>query len=399
MMTDDNRLFRATLLIAGTTIGGGMLALPISTGLGGFIPSVFMLLICWAVMLSTGMLTLEVCLWMKGERHEGEINFITMASHTLGNFGKWAAWGLYIFLFYSLVLVYTLGCGSRLALFFGLAPSFGPALFLAIFSPFIYAGARFVGLLNIPLTFGLMVCYFIFVWIGFSYVDQAKLSYVDWSQSLRALPVIFTAFGFHGSVPTLVRYVGWNGKTARRAIVLGSLIPLVVYIVWQWLILGIIPIKGNGGLTEALVNGHDAVQPLGKQLQMPSLYIVGQFLAFFALITSFLGVSLGLVDFLSDGLNLKRTRWGELFLCVLIFIPVLIVAMTYPGFFLIALDYAGGYGGALLLAMLPILMAWSGRYRMGYVSEWKLPGGKFVLVGLALFVIFEIYCATRLLII
>jgi tyrosine-specific transport protein len=67
-------------------------------------------------------------------------------------------------------------------------------------------------------------------------------------------------------------------------------------------------------------------------------------------------------------------------------------AFTYPYVFLEALGYAGGFGCALLLGLLPILMAWRARYYLGMNSKPQLPGGRIVLVLLILFVLFEIGC-------
>ena len=41
-------------------------------------------------------------------------------------------------------------------------------------------------------------------------------------------------------------------------------------------------------------------------------------------------------------------------------------AILNPGIFLSVLRYVGGFGVALLLALFPIAMVWSGRYRKGH---------------------------------
>lgn len=106
--------------------------------------------------------------------------------------------------------------------------------------------------------------------------------------------------------------------------------------------------------------------------------------------TSFLGVTLGLLDFLADGLNVSKTSKTKWWLTSLVFIPPLLVSLTNPRLFLIALDFAGGFGCALLLGLLPILMVWSGRYRLKLTSGYSLPGGKVLLSILILFVILEL---------
>src|SRR5690348_5175636 len=90
-----------SLLIAGTTIGVGMLALPVATGPGGFLPSVAIYLACWAFMLCTGFLLLEVSLWMPKDT-----SFISMADKLLGPLGRGIFWIVYLFLFVTVMIAH-----------------------------------------------------------------------------------------------------------------------------------------------------------------------------------------------------------------------------------------------------------------------------------------------------
>ena len=390
-MVDTAHKIKGTLLIAGTTIGGGVLALPVVTGIAGYVPSLLIYLICWMFMATTGLLFLELSL-----RLGKDANIITMAERTLGLPGKIAAWGLYLFLFYCLTLAYIVGSGDLLIQAFGnvipLKPWQGQLLFLMIFGPFVYAGARFVGHFNLFLMIGLGLSYLAFVFLGAPYIDTKLLMRSDWNYIWLALPITFTAFAYQGTVPTLISYLDHDVKSVRSAILIGSFIPFVVYIIWQTLILGIVPLKGPGSLLETLEAGQNAVYPLRNALNTSVVYVVGQYFAFFALVTSFFGVSLGLVDFLADGLNVKKTRMGKLLLCALIFIPPYLFALVHPHVFLMALDYAGGFGTSLLLGLLPVLMVWCARYRLKLEGPYEVWGGKRLLLLLVAFVIFEVVC-------
>lgn len=380
---------RGALLVAGTSIGGGMLALPVLTSLGGFVPSLIIYWACWMFMASTGLLFLEVSLWMKKES-----NIISMAKYTLGLPGQIIAWILYLFLFYCLTLAYIVGCGNLLVEFTGNAiPDWlGPFIFLILFAPLVYAGSSVVSRLNIFLMLGLGASFLGFVLLGWSHVDINLLKHQDWSKSILALPIAFTSFAYQGIIPTLMTDLQQDANKARKAILFGSALPFFAYVIWQWLILGIVPVNGPHGLAEALANGENAVYPLKFFLGTSSVYIVGQYFAFFALVTSFFGVTLGLVDFLADGLKIEKNPLGKLQLCTLVFIPPLIIAFMYPHIFLQALDYAGGFGCALLLGLLPVLMVWVGRYKLGLKNHCILPGGRPALLLLALFVFFELAC-------
>lgn len=383
------KTLQGILLIAGTTIGGAMLALPVVTGLAGFFPSMLVYLLCWLFMASTGLLFVELCSWM-----DKEANLITMARRTLGWWGTCVAWALYIFLFYSLILAYLVGSGDLVAQLFDERVSewVGAVLFAMVTAPLIFVGPRAVSPLNVLFMLGLGISYVLFIILGAPYVNHEMLAHHDWSQIFLGLPIAFTAFAYQGTVPTVFNFVERNVSRARTAVLVGSFLPFIAYIIWQWLILGIVPVTGEDGLLATLESGGNAVKPLKHFIQNPAVFLVGEFFAFFALITSFFGVSLGLIDFLADGLKIKRTTQGRVLLCLVLFVPPLTIAYVHPHLFLAALNYAGGIGCALLLGLLPICMVWSGRYRMGHTSEIVLPGGKKVLILLALFALFELAC-------
>lgn len=378
--------FGGALLVAGTTIGGGMLALPVLTSAGGFVPSLLLYVVCWLFMTLTGLLFLELSLQLE----EGA-NIVTMAERTLGLPGKVIAWGLYLFLFYCLTVAYIVGCGDILSQFLGhYIPRWaGPLLFLLIFAPFIYSGAKRVSYLNYYLMLGLGLFFFCFVFIGMPFVQIENLAHRNWELSLLALPIAFISFGYQGIIPTLVTYLHRDKQKITKSIWIGTLIPLATYILWQWLILGIIPYSGPNGLEEALANGRNAVYPLKDHLNIPYVYNLGQYFAFFALLTSFFGVTLGLKDFLADGLKIQKTPKGKLILVGLICLPPLAIAMIYPNIFLQALDVAGGYGSALLLALLPIVMIAKWRYNHPEAPT-IVKGGNIALAIMAAFVIFEV---------
>lgn len=390
-MKNYGSLFQGILLVAGTSIGGGMLALPVLTSQAGFVPSICLYFMCWIFMACTGLLFLEISFWMKGTA-----NILTMARRTLGPWGKMAAWGLYLFLFYCLTLAYIVGAGDLITFalkdYISLSEWQGELLFLLIFGPFVYAGTHLVGRLNIFLMLGLGISYLAFVVLGLPHVDNTMLLRTNWSFVWAALPITFTAFAYQGIIPTLVEYMHHDVRKTRLAIIVGSFLPFIAYVIWQWLILGIVPPYGEGSLQSALEKGQNAVQPLKNILNVPGVYVVGQYFAFFALVTSFFGVTLGLLDFLADGMQLKKSPKNKFWLCLLIFVPPFLFALIHPHIFLVALDNAGGYGCALLLGLLPILMAWVGRYHLGFQGEYRLWGGRWLLAVLLMFVFIELGC-------
>lgn len=380
-------VFGGSLLIAGTMVGVGMLALPVATGDGGFFPAVAIYLVCWLFMLCTGLLLLEVCSWMPKEA-----NLITMTERLLGPIGKSICWVVYLFLFISVMIAHVVGGGAVLSEICGHAiPEWiSTIIYVAIFSPIVYLGTKWVDKLNILLMTGIAITYFLFIAVSYEHVDSSLLVRSDWSKAWLALPVLFTAFTFQVIIPTLMTYMDRNVKKVRLSIILGTSIPLVVYLVWEFLILGIVPADGPNGLIEASKKGWNAIMPLKELLGNPIVFAIGKAFAFLTMTTSYIALALAYLDFLADGLKVKKTGIRKIMLCLAVFIPPTIVALSYPHIFIIALGYAGGFSCAILFGLFPPVMVWVGRYIKKQGHKPQVFGGKPFLTLLIVFVLIEL---------
>lgn len=371
--------------MSGTSIGAGMLALPIATGVGGFVPALLIYTVSWLVMTMTGILLAEASTALAGES-----NIISLANTYLGKKGKAFTWVVYLFLFYLLMVSY-ISAGGELwqGLFSFLSPQSAISLFTVFFALFVYWGTKAVDRINFLLVIGLIISYLFFVFLGFQHIDPSLLKVVRWSQSIFSFPIVLISFGYQGIVPTLTHYLNNDLQKVKKSIILGTTLTFVIYILWELLILGIVPLEGPGGLLHADALGQTAVEPLKNYTRAPLVYTVGRYFSFCAVTTSFLGVSLALYDFLSDGLKIVKKGTRKLFLAFLTFAPPLMISMLYPHLFIIALRYAGSIGGTLLLIFLPVAISYFGRYKS---EQWKIRpalfGGKISLYFLLIFVVF-----------
>ncbi|MBP7074500.1 MAG: tyrosine transporter [Rhabdochlamydiaceae bacterium] len=378
-----------SLLIAATMVGVGMLGLPVVTGPGGFIPATMVYILTWIFMLCTGLLLLEVCTWMPKEA-----NLITMTHRLLGPVGQTICWAVYLFLFFTAMIAHIVGGGStmrdliNLTFSVQISDSAAMIIYMLLFSPVVYLGTKSVDRFNLFMMMIVLITYFSFIFLSAGNVTLAHLSYVNWSQAWPALPVLFIAFTYQLIIPTLMTYMNQNAKKVRLSIILGTSIPLVVYLVWEFLILGIIPVDK---LIAAKAEGHTAVMPLKELLQNPWIFKIGTIFAFFVLTTSYVALALAFLDFLADGLKVKKEGFKKIALCFAIFTPPTIIGLIYPGIFITALEYTGGISCALLFGLLPPVMVWVGRYIKKYKEhDQQLKGGKLMLSVLMLFVFIEL---------
>ena len=380
------RVFSALCLVAGTCIGGGMLALPVATGISGFFPSTLMMALCWLAMTTSALLLLEVNLWMKEGAH-----FITMASTILGPVGKVVSWGVYLFISYASIVAYTAAGGTLVSHglnnFIGweLSKEWSCLTFIVFFGGIIYLGNRIVGRVNTILFVAMIGAYFALIGTGVSEVKGERLMHSHWPTSFLAIPLLLTTFSFQTMLPSLTPYLKRNVRVLRWAIVGGTTLTFIIYLIWQYMVLGIVPLSGPNSLIKALEVGEPITQFLREHVQSAWVSMFAEFFAFFALITSFLGMALGLHDFLSDGLKIPNKGKGKILLSLLIIIPTFIFAAYFERIFLLALDTSGGFGDSILNGIMPVLMVWIGRYVLKFPDEHRTPGGKPLLIAVFVF--------------
>lgn len=363
-----------------------MIGLPLLTGAGGFRPTVAMFVVSWLFALAMGLLLLEVNLWFTEE-----VSILSMADRTLGKIGKYFGGAMFISLFYSLMTSYVGGCGQLFSDFaqetlgIMLPEWVGGFIVSAVFGFFLYLGTHTADRLNRVLMGGLILSYLVLLVVGLPHVDRELLTYENWGATIYALPIMIAAFGYHNMIPTLTTYLKHNANVLRLTILIGSTIPLLIYLSWEWVILGMIPAEGPGGFSDALNQGDMVTRTLRHAVGSSWIVDVAEYFAFFAIITSFLAVALSFVDFLADGLRIKRDAKGKVLLCTLSLGPPFVCAVMYPKIFLAALSYAGGFGVPLLFGVLTGAMVWSGRYVKKFGGQHLLPGGKFSLLLVIVF--------------
>lgn len=388
-MEKKGSVIGGVLLITGSCVGAGMLGLPIITGLVGFYPSLLLFAIACFFMTSTALLVVEVDQWF-----EGRTNFITMVTSLLGPVGRVACWFLYLFLFYAILVAYIAGSGQHFAALFksSLPVWVGSVLFVILFGWVVYLGTRPVDLLNRGLMFAKILVYLILVGVGFQYVSPGLLTYVDVKYSFFALPLLIISFGFQNMIPTLSHYLGGDIKRIKQSIIGGALFTLLIYIFWQIIALGSLPIDGDNGILSSFKKGVDAAVALQNQVNSAWIGTFASLLAFVAILTSFLAQTLTLVHFLGDGMRIKHDGHKEnIGLCLLALVPPLVFAIINPSIFYKALNFAGGICAVVIFGVFPVLMVWRGRYFLDQEYDYRVRGGKpllGVLFFIAIFIVF-----------
>ena len=373
-----NKTVGSTLLVAGTMIGAGMLAMPLTSAGIGFCFTLVLLLGLWALLTFSALLFVELY-----QTAESDAGIGTLAEQYFSKAGRIVATAVLIIFLYALIAAYVSGGGSLLK---DLLPeSFGDKvsilLFTVIFGSFIIIGTHSVDKINRVLFFVMLAAFAIVLILMLPEIKFNNLmaTPIDNALIISASPVFFTAFGFHGSIPSLNKYLGGNVKALRFSILVGSAITLCAYILWQLSTHGLLTqneflqILKEDATLNGLVKATFAITGSNVIASAVKLFST------LALITSFLGVGLGLLECIED--LLKRSfnvTAGRISLGLLTFIPPLVFALFYPEGFILALGYAGQMF-AFYAVVLPVSLVWKAR-RTHTNLPYKVWGGNLTLI-------------------
>eukprot|EP00793_Prasinoderma_coloniale_P002847 PRCOL_00002329-RA len=345
---EPGSVWGATVLVSGTAVGAGVLALPAVTAPAGFVPSTAALVGCWAYMAATGLLIVEVNIATLCSVSEGGgTGIVSMARRTLGAPGTRFAWGAYVFLHYCLLVAYISRGGQAIEVATGLSPAVGGAAFAAAVGGACYfLQPKVLDGLNGALFAGVVGSFGVCLVAAGGQASAENLAHADWGAVTGALPVIALSFVYQNIVPTVVTSLEGDVAKIRTALLGGTAVPLVMFLLWEAAALGAAP-PGS------------AVDPL-RSLSEAGLGGFVETFSLLAVTTSFVGFVLGLSDFLADGLGLPTGRQPLPYALTLV--PPVVFAALQPDVFLDALDVAGTFGVLTLFGVMPAAMAYSERY-------------------------------------
>ncbi len=348
-----NKTLGASLLITGCCIGAGMLGIPVVTAAAGFYPSTLFFVLAWFFMTMGGLLLAKLVLSF----NKPDIHLLSMAEATLGRYGKLAAWILFAFLFYAIMTAYIIAAGVLVSDFTGItfhiaAIGLVTAMFFAIAK-----GVRLVDSLNRYLLLSMVACYVLLVVFGLPSVSFERLERANFSAAWASLPLLVICFGFHNLIPSLATYLKQDYKALRKAIIIGSLTSLAIYLLWEFVIFGLVPDSSISEWVEAEEKGELVTQVLADTVGSKSVVAFVRGFSFLAIATSFLPVAFSFLDFLKDGLKEVHKRASSKSLALVVLVPPLLLSLSDPQLFLEALDFAGGICAVSIFGIMPALMA------------------------------------------
>ncbi len=387
------------MIIAGTAIGAGMLANPTATSGVWFLGSVLVLLYVWLCMYLSGLMLLEATLHFP----QGA-SFHTVVRGLLGPGWSLVTGFTVAFVLYSLTYAYIFVGGgltqNSLVTISGwlteqpvtISRELSAVVFLLVLATSVWISTKVVDRFSTVLIGGMLVSFFLSTGSLLQSVslevllDSAVAGESNyWRYAWAALPVCLASFGYHGNVPSLVSYYNKQAQPVARSILWGSLLALGIYLLWQLAVQGNLPraefapvIAADGDVTALLagLNNYVTTDAVARFLNA---------FAFMAIASSFLGVTLGLFDYLRDLIGLADTPFGRLKTAAVTYVPPLLACLLFPTGFVKVMGYVG-LMAAIWAALIPALLVRASRKRYPNAA-YQVKGGAWLVGFVVLFAV------------
>ncbi|MFV0449896.1 MAG: aromatic amino acid transporter [Vibrio sp.] len=383
-MKNNPSIIGGSCIIASVCVGAGMLGLP-SAGAGAWT--------IWSlVAIAFTMIMMTVSGWMLLEafkRYDLKVSFDTVTKDMLGskinhinNLAVYFVGGI-------LLYAYTTSAGLILQGVLDINNKIASILFVVVFSIFVWHSTRAVDRISVVLiafmglsfAFGVSgLAANIDVSILFDRINEES-SYAPYAMAM--LPVALTSFGYHHSVASMRSYYGCENR-AKQAILGGTVIALTLYFLWMISIYGNLPRTEFGPVIEQGGNVEALLAALGGAIDSDKVSNAINAFSMAAILSSFIGVGLGVFDFLADFFKFEDTKQGRTKTWLVTFLPPLVLSLLFPFGFVIAIGYAGA-AATVWACLTPAFLARKSRSMEGGHEGFMAPGGNAMIATLIVF--------------
>ncbi len=285
-MPKSHHLYEAIATLVGATIGAGILGIPYIIASAGFITGAIDILIVFAAILITNLHLGEVIL-----RTRGKHQLTGYAEKYLGKNGKLMVMLAMVFGIYGALIAYTLGQGDAIAAIFGGSEIIYSLIFFAAAAFIIFLGIRIFEEFELVISAFVILTIIAISLVGLGSVDAANLQEFSAAKMLLPFGVILFAFIGAPGIPEMAEELGKYKKELKKAIIIGTFIPLAVYLLFTLVAVGVVG-KNFENLEE---KDKIASAALGLYLGRGAAVFTNLF-AIFSMTTAFLALGIAMKE-------------------------------------------------------------------------------------------------------
>lgn len=393
-MTDEISTIKGVFVFAATIIGAGILALPVAAAAAGLLPMLLILLVVGSVSVFSALYIAETVLNTTGDHH-----LPSLAREHLGNTGfAVMISGIVIYIYGALVGYLAAGGQLFHSLSNGKVPmSAGILIYCAAGGFIVHFGLKIMSRVETYLFSAMLVLIGIVIALTLPNIEVPLILEAHWNNTMNVFGVVLFAYVGHSVIPSIARGLKKKGDIHRISI-WGVVVPLLLYVVWCFVVIGTVPktsLEGRPSLLGAKIAGQPATIPLGLMVG-GSVIILGNLFAVLSTMTSYIGFGFSLKEAYVDvaaEIHKKISPWAATLLVV---IPPLVIALFNPKAFVKSLDIAGTYGGGLFVGILPVCMVLRSRKKAKAIKQMTWGGQWMPYIVLIIYLIGMVYGTMKL---
>jgi len=352
-----NNMWVASATLMGTIVGAGVLGIPYAIAQSGLFIGIIHLLV-----LGLTILVLHLCIGEISLRTKGIHQLSGYMEKYLGKKGKYLIMLSMMIGIYGALTAYILGQGEIFSTIIGGRPLVYSLVFFLLASTILYYGIKATGRAELIIT-ALMVITIIFIGVfAFNKINPTHLTGIHLKNFFLPYGVILFAFVGTAAIPELRLELAKDKHKLKKAIIIGSITPIILYFIFALIVLGIV---GLGNFN--LLGPNERIATVALSIfSQPSLAFIANIFAAFAMLTSFLGLGLALKEmYIYDCGISKHTAF---FLTV---IPPLIIALLDITSFITVIAFAGAVAGGID-GILIMLAYWKAKKKGERKPEYSL---------------------------
>ena len=367
-----SKLLLASFTLVGTIVGAGILGIPYVVSQAGVLYGFLLILLVGIAFLFLNLFAGEVVLRTKSQHQ-----LTGYAEKYLGPTGKkFMALSMFINI-YGALTAYLLGEGSTWYKLLGFgSPLLYSLIFFAICFVVVYTGVKATGRMEF-LMISLLIIVVLMIGL-FSIGETSTDGFEIFHLSKFFLPYGVILFALMGSpaIPEMQEVLGKRKKLMKTAIIVGSLIPVILYLVFTYVVIGLVGVDNF-----TLIGPNERIATIALSLYSNSLLgVMANLLAVLSMFTSFLTLGLALVEVYHYDYKIGRMKS----LALTFIVPLMIVLLDLTSFISILSItgvVAGGLDGILI-----ILMYWKAKLLGERRPEYVM--GKHYVLGTVLICMF-----------
>ncbi len=370
----NHRMAIAICTLMGTIIGAGVLGIPYVVAKSGFL-----LGLVWTIGLGLAFLLLNLFVGEVVLRTKAVHQLAGYAEKYLGKWGKLAMGFAVIFGTYGALIAYLIGEGATMyALFSWGSPLLFSLLFFSVGFLIVYMGIKATGKAELILVSLLILIVILLGVFSLNRVNPDYYTLANWSFAFLPYGVILFAYMGFAAIPEMSEEFGHNKKKMKKAILIGSIIPIVIYALFAMVVVGLV-----GADNFNVLQPNERIATIALSLYSnPILGTLANFLAILTMFTSFLALSMALLQIYEFDYGFKH-RWAML---LTFLIPLIVVSLNITSFITL-LGIVGAFTGGIN-AIVCVLMYRQAKKKGDRKPEYSLP--KHTFLGILLILIFAL---------